>query len=168
MLHMLQLLYTYVASVYPNVSSVFLYTYVVSVSDACLKCFICLLLYVVSVVSRCFKSRSGCCICCNDVSIVRCKGFIYFRRTLQRFHLDVTKVDQDVARRGRWLSLLLERSRGCCHVGFPCGARVPATDAGAGAGAGRGTRGAWRDVDTGAVQMSELHPDTTSRPNVQR
>jgi hypothetical protein len=32
---------------------------------------------------------------------------------LQRFHLDVAKVDQDVARCGRWLSLLLGRSL-CC------------------------------------------------------
>jgi hypothetical protein len=31
----------------------------VSVSDACFKCFICLLLYVTTVVSGCFKSRSG-------------------------------------------------------------------------------------------------------------
>jgi hypothetical protein len=31
----------------------------VSVSDVCFKCFICLLLYVVTVASGCFKSRSG-------------------------------------------------------------------------------------------------------------
>jgi hypothetical protein len=31
----------------------------VSVSDACFKCFICLLFYVVTVVPGCFKSRSG-------------------------------------------------------------------------------------------------------------
>ena len=36
------------------------------------------------------------------------------------FHIDVAKVDRDVAQRGQWLSL--------------CGARVPATDVGAGAG----------------------------------
>ena len=36
----------------------FLYTYVASVSNTCLKCFICLFLYVASVVSGCFKSRS--------------------------------------------------------------------------------------------------------------
>jgi hypothetical protein len=32
-----------------------------SVSEACFKCFICLLLYIVSVSSGCFKSRSGEC-----------------------------------------------------------------------------------------------------------
>jgi hypothetical protein len=35
-----------------------LWMYVASVSDACLKCFVCLLLYVASVASGCFKSRS--------------------------------------------------------------------------------------------------------------
>jgi hypothetical protein len=30
-----------------------------SVSFTCFKCFVCLLLYIASVVSRCFKSRSG-------------------------------------------------------------------------------------------------------------
>jgi hypothetical protein len=30
-----------------------------SVSGVCSKCFICLLLYVTTVASRCFKSRSG-------------------------------------------------------------------------------------------------------------
>ena len=38
----------------------FFYTYVASVLDACLKCFICLLLCVASVASACFKSKSGC------------------------------------------------------------------------------------------------------------
>jgi hypothetical protein len=31
----------------------------VNVSYACFKCFICLQMYVTSVVSRCFKTRSG-------------------------------------------------------------------------------------------------------------
>jgi hypothetical protein len=30
-----------------------------SISDACFKCIICLQMYVVSVVSECFKSKSG-------------------------------------------------------------------------------------------------------------
>jgi hypothetical protein len=30
-----------------------------SVLDACFKCFICLLLYVITVASRCFNTRSG-------------------------------------------------------------------------------------------------------------
>ena len=37
----------------------FLYTYVASVLDACLKCFICVIFSVASVASGCFKSRSG-------------------------------------------------------------------------------------------------------------
>ena len=68
-----------------------------SVSNACFKCFICLLLYVASVASGCFKSRSGCCSCCNGVPIVCSKCFIYFRCMLQRFHLDIAKVDWGVA-----------------------------------------------------------------------
>jgi hypothetical protein len=68
----------------------FLCTYVVSVSDACLKCFICFLLYVAS---KCFKSKSGCCTCCNSVSTICHKYFISFRRILQMFRLDVAKVD---------------------------------------------------------------------------
>ena len=71
----------------------FLYTYVASVSDACLKCLICFLLYVASVASRCFKSRSGCCTCCNGISTICHRYFICFRRMLQRFHLDFVKVD---------------------------------------------------------------------------
>jgi hypothetical protein len=35
---------------------------VVSVSDACLKCFICLQTYVSNVASGCFKKQIGCCI----------------------------------------------------------------------------------------------------------
>jgi hypothetical protein len=83
MLHILQQLYTYIASVCPQSS----------VSDTCIKCFICFLSYVASIATGCFKSRSGCCTCCNNVSIVCLKCFIYFRCMLQRFHLDVAKVD---------------------------------------------------------------------------
>jgi hypothetical protein len=67
--------------------------YVASVSNACLKCLIYLLLYIESVESGCFKSRSGCCTCCNGVSTVCPKYFICFRRMWQMFHSDVTKVD---------------------------------------------------------------------------
>jgi hypothetical protein len=56
------------------------------------KCFICLLLYVASVASECFKSRSG--VTHVAMAIHVCfKYFIYFRRMLQVFHLDVLKVD---------------------------------------------------------------------------
>ena len=105
MLHMLQWLFMYVSSVYPQCFIWFLYTYVASVLDACLKCFICLLLYVASVASGCFEIRSGCCTCCNGVSTICSKCFIHFRRMLQMFYLDVAKVDRGVARRDRWLSL---------------------------------------------------------------
>jgi hypothetical protein len=71
----------------------FLYMYVASVSDACLKCFICLLWYVASVAFECFKNRSRCCTCWNDVLTICLKCFIYFRRILQRFHPDVVKVN---------------------------------------------------------------------------
>ena len=87
----------------------------------CCKCFICLLLYVASVASECFKSRSGCCTCCNGVSAVCSKCFICFRRMLRSFHPDIAKVDRSVARRGRWL--MLGRGRGPIDVGFPCVAR---------------------------------------------
>ena len=97
----------------------FLYTYVASVSDAYLKCFICLPLYVASVASGCLKSRSGCCTCCNGVLTVCSKYFICFRCMLHRFYLDVAKVDRGVAQRGQWLSLLLGRSRESTHVAFP-------------------------------------------------
>ena len=92
------------------------YRCVVNVSNARLKCFIYLLLYIASVASECFKSRSRCCTCCNGVSTVCSKYFICFRRMLQMFHLDVTKVDQSVARHGRWLSPLLGRSRGSTQL----------------------------------------------------
>jgi len=52
--------------------------------------FMCILLYVTSVASGCFKSGLGCCTCCNDVSTV---CFICFRRMLQIFYLDVAKID---------------------------------------------------------------------------
>jgi len=59
--------------------------------------FICFLLYVASVASGCFTNRSGCYTCCNGVSTVCSKCFICFRRILQKFHLDVAKVDRGVA-----------------------------------------------------------------------
>jgi hypothetical protein len=34
-------------------------------SNTCFKCSICLQIYVANVLSACFKSRSGCCTCCN-------------------------------------------------------------------------------------------------------
>ena len=57
------------------------------------KCFICILLHVASVASGCFKSKSGCCTCCNGVSTICHKCFICFRHILQMFYLDVAKVD---------------------------------------------------------------------------
>jgi hypothetical protein len=71
----------------------FLYAYVASVSDACLKCCICILLYVASVASGCFKSRLWCCTCCNGVLTVCPKCIICFICLLQKFYLDVTKLD---------------------------------------------------------------------------
>jgi hypothetical protein len=55
--HMSQLFYLMLCMFYDGFkcfSGVF-----VNVSDACFKCFICLQMYVASVVSGCFKSRSG-------------------------------------------------------------------------------------------------------------
>jgi hypothetical protein len=133
---MLQLLYMFVASVYPQYLICFLYTYIANVSDACLKCFICLLLYVASVATRCFKSRPGCCTCCNGVSTVCFKCFIYFRSMLQRFHLYVAKVDRSVALRGWWLLLCEARGEGPCD--------------GRGHGCWSGTRDVRQDTDTGS------------------
>jgi hypothetical protein len=128
----------------------FLYMYIASVSDACPMCFICLLLYyVASVASGCFKSRSGCFTYCNGVSTICFKYFIYFRCMLQMFYLDVTKVDQGVARRTRWLSLSLGRCRGSTHVGFPV----------RGVGPCDGCRGVGRDADARVVQALEPRPD---------
>jgi hypothetical protein len=61
--------HTYVASVMDvayvcNGFQVFLGVFA-NISNSCFKCFICLHMYVASVVSECFKSRSGCCIYCN-------------------------------------------------------------------------------------------------------
>jgi hypothetical protein len=39
----------------------FLVVFLSSVSEACFKCFICLLFYVASIASRCFKSKSSEC-----------------------------------------------------------------------------------------------------------
>jgi len=47
MLHIFAIVFKYFSSVF------------VGVLDVCFRCFICLLLYVAIVVSRCFKSRSG-------------------------------------------------------------------------------------------------------------
>jgi hypothetical protein len=62
--YMLQVFYMDVAYVC-NGFQVFSYVFAI-VSDTCFKCFICLQMYVASVASRCFKSRSGCCTCCKD------------------------------------------------------------------------------------------------------
>jgi hypothetical protein len=55
--HMLHVYYMDVAYVFTMILAVF--RYFSSVLDAYFKCFICLHIYVVSVASRCFKSRSG-------------------------------------------------------------------------------------------------------------
>jgi len=56
------------------------------------KCFICLLLYFVSVAFRCFKSRSG--IAQVAMTIHACfKCFICFGYMLQMFYLNVSKID---------------------------------------------------------------------------
>ena len=52
------------------------------------KCFICLLLYIASVASGCFKSKSS--VAHVAMAIHAC--FNCFRRMLQVFHLDVSKV----------------------------------------------------------------------------
>jgi hypothetical protein len=129
------------------------------VTDACLKCFIYLLLYVASVATRCFKSRSGYCICCNSVSTVCSKCYICFRRMLQRFHLDITKVDQGVTQRSRWLSLL-RRSRGSIHVGFPMRGAGPFD------GRGRGFWGGTRRVGQGYGYESGTGVGATSRRDI--
>jgi hypothetical protein len=53
--------------------------------------------YVVSVLSGCYKTRSGCCIYCygytHNVSSVCFKCFVRFSRILQVFQLDASKVD---------------------------------------------------------------------------
>jgi hypothetical protein len=141
----------------PNVSSVF-YAYVASISNTCLKCFICLLLYVASVASRCFKSRSVCCTCCNNVLNVS----YVLDVCCKNFHLDVTKVDWDVKRRGRWLLLLPGHSRGSTHVDFLVRGASPYD--------GREVRcwGRTWDADVGAAQVSEPHLDATSCPDARR
>jgi hypothetical protein len=48
--------------------------------------------YAVNVSSKCFKSRSWCCTCCNGYTTCF-KCFIYFQTMLQLFYLDVLKVD---------------------------------------------------------------------------
>ena len=60
----------------------------------CFNCmfqlFLLFLAYVASVSSGCCKSRSECCICMHVASVC-------FRGVLQVFHIDVAKVDRDVA-----------------------------------------------------------------------
>jgi hypothetical protein len=146
MLHMLQELYTYFASVYPQCFICFFYMYVTSFSDAYLKCFICFLLYVASVASGCFKSRSGYCTCCNGVSTVCPKCFICFRRMLQRFHLDLTKVDL-VFECCSGTHLLRPPACSCWARVHACGSgRARAAGVGTSAGADRGMRGKRSDM----------------------
>jgi hypothetical protein len=67
---------------------------------ACCKCLfqvVQMFEYVASVLYWCCKSRLRCCTYCNMFSSVCPKCFIYFRRILQVFHLDVAKVYLDVA-----------------------------------------------------------------------
>ena len=52
--------------------------------------------YVASVLSRCCKSRSGCCIYVHVASVCF-KCFTCFIGMLQVFYIDVAKVDRDVA-----------------------------------------------------------------------
>jgi hypothetical protein len=89
MLHMLQWCSkrTLQASI-GNVLSVFLHV--------CCKCFqmhISSVLSIYKLASGYFKSRSRCCIYCNSVLTLCPKCFIYFRHMLQRFYLNVVKVD---------------------------------------------------------------------------
>jgi hypothetical protein len=53
-------------------------------------------IYVANVSSRCFKSRPG--VAYIAIAIYTCfKCFICFRRILQVFHLDVSKIDLEKA-----------------------------------------------------------------------
>jgi hypothetical protein len=104
----------------------------------------------------------------RHVSIVYFKCFICFRRMLQMFHLNFKKLIgvlhgttgdwRTTACCGRLSLLLLGRSRGSTHVGFPVrahggrGGAGPTTDASVRRYVGRGAWG--------------LRPDITSRPNV--
>ena len=45
--------------------------FVSSVSEVCFKCFIYLQMYVTTVASGCFKSRSGVCTCCNITRLLQ-------------------------------------------------------------------------------------------------
>jgi hypothetical protein len=101
-LNVSSIFHMYIASVFIWMLYMF-HTYVVSVLFGCCicfdmvssvfcKCFICLLLYVASVASGYFKSRSG--VAHVAMAIRACfKCFIFFRRMLQAFHLDFSKVD---------------------------------------------------------------------------
>jgi hypothetical protein len=83
---MLQVLYIDVAKVDRDVA------HVVMAIHVCFKCmlqrFQLFQTYIVSVLSRCYKSRSGCCIYVHVPSIF----FKYFICMLQVFHLDVAYV----------------------------------------------------------------------------
>jgi hypothetical protein len=151
MLHML-------LGLYPHVSSV------------CFKCFICFYTYVVSV-------SSGRCKVFLDVAYVAMPIHACFNRMFHLFQTYVANVSSACFKSRSWcckarpmaggqrpagaaLSLLLGRSRGSSHVGFPCGHRAarggmgPVTDAILGVG--------W---DAGCDILSG-HPD--ARPSDKR
>jgi hypothetical protein len=79
---------------------------------------------------------------------------------LQRFYLDVTKVDQGVAWHSQWLSQLLGHSQRSTHTGFPMQGMEWVWGHGSLRGRGRrfwgGMRGVGCDVDTGVAQVSGL------------
>jgi hypothetical protein len=90
--YILQVLYIDVAKVYRDVA------YVAIVIHICFKCFIYFQTYVSSVLSKCYKSRSECCICVKgDTRTLKYmfEMFICFRRMLQVFHMDVAKINLD-------------------------------------------------------------------------
>jgi hypothetical protein len=94
--------------------------------------------HVANVLSRCCKIRSRCCICCceytlmfqayvssvSSVSDVCCKCFICFRRMLQMFHLDISKVDLVEH------MFHLPQPPYCCHLGAPPWVTIRVPDAG--------------------------------------
>jgi hypothetical protein len=53
--------------------------------------------YVASVLYQCSKSRSGRCTCCNGVFKCTSKMFHLFQTYVVSVHLDVAKVDLDIA-----------------------------------------------------------------------
>jgi hypothetical protein len=113
--------------------------------------------HIVSVSSGCYKSRYGCCICCYAYTLMFQTHVLsvssVFKRMLQIFHLDVLKVDRNVARH-RWLvdSGLPQpcvNPRGHAGTGWAQG-RGPATGAGAGARRDADVR-AWSGIRTRGV-----------------